>query len=189
MLVIENKLIDPEILTEKFVCDLTKCKGACCVEGDCGAPLDIEELGFLEEIQEKIKPYLTPEGIKEIDKNGGFVLDKSDRKFKTNLIKKGPCVYINYENGIAHCGIERAWKDGVVDFRKPISCHLYPIRISKDNMLEEVNYERWSICKAACSLGKKLKVPVYQFLKEPIIRKYGEGFYLALDREYKLAHL
>ena len=115
-------------------------------------------------------------------------MNKSDKQFKTNLINKGPCVYINYENGIAHCGIERAWKDGVIEFRKPISCHLYPIRISKENSLEELNYERWDICKAACSFGKKLKVPVYQFLKEAIIRKYGELYYEQLDAYYQHYH-
>ena len=185
MLIIDSKIVSIEILSEKFVCDLNKCKGACCIEGDFGAPLEIEELGELDAITEKIKPYLTHEGIEEIEKNGGYIMNKSDKQFKTNLINKGPCVYINYENGIAHCGIERAWKDGVIEFRKPISCHLYPIRISKENSLEELNYERWDICKAACSFGKKLKVPVYQFLKEPLIRKYGAIFYKALDREYK----
>lgn len=185
MIIINSILVDQEILTEKFVCDLQKCKGACCVEGDAGAPLEIDELSIIDDIQEKVKPYITKEGAKELDKNGGYVLDEEDRKFKTNLINKGPCVYINYENGISYCGIEKAWKEGVIDFRKPISCHLYPIRVSNDSTLESIRYDRWSVCKAACSLGKKLQVPVYQFLKEPIIRKYGEVFYAALDWEYK----
>jgi len=184
MLIIENKIIDEAVLTEKFVCDLSKCKGACCIEGESGAPLEIEELSELENIFEEIKPFLTKEGIQAIEKQGHFVLDKVDRRYKTPLIKKGPCAYIQYENGIAQCGIENAWKAGATAFRKPISCHLYPIRIQREASFESLEYETWEICSPACSLGEALKVPVYQFLKEPIIRKYGESFYAALEYAY-----
>lgn len=186
MILIHNNIIDDAILQEKFVCNLSKCKGACCIEGESGAPLEFDELAELEEIFETIKPFLTPEGIESIEQNGHFVFDEIDRIFKTPLIDGGACAYINYdEQGISKCGIEHAWKAGAVEFRKPISCHLYPIRIEKSALFEKLNYEEWDICADACALGKELKVPVYQFLKEPIIRKYGADFYEKIDAYVK----
>ena len=180
MIVIDDKIVSDDVLEEHFVCDLNACKGACCVEGDTGAPLEEKELDILTDIYEQVKPYLTPEGIAVLEKEK-YMWEEEDQSYKTPLIKNGACAYINYDNGIAVCGIEKAFYDGKVKFKKPISCHLYPIRISKKKDFDAVNYERWSICKAACKNGNKLKVPVYRFLKEPIIRKYGEEFYNVLE--------
>lgn len=183
MFLINGKLVSDEIFEEKFVCDLSACKGACCVEGDYGAPLEKEETEILDQIQEKLRPFLSETGIKALDENGAYTT-QSNVGFTTTLVNGRECAYMTVnENGIAQCGIETAWKAGATDFRKPISCHLYPIRVKKNEVVdfEALNYDRWNICKAACTLGAKLKVPVYKFLKEPLIRKYGESFYEALE--------
>lgn len=185
MIVIQDKLISEDLLEEEFVCNLTACKGACCVEGDGGAPLEEFELEILEKEKKNYLPYLNAEGRAELKKQGLWVEEKwmGETYFSTPLLnERGACAYVVYEEGIAFCGIEKAWKEGATQFRKPISCHLYPIRISvlKDGT-EALNYHEWSICNPACKNGKKLGVPVYVFLKEAIIRKYGESFYEALD--------
>ncbi|MFN8277082.1 MAG: DUF3109 family protein [Chitinophagales bacterium] len=184
MLVIEDKIVSDDILEEKFVCELSACKGECCVAGDVGAPLEASELAKLEEIYETIKPYLTEAGIAAIKAQGFWVNTDQPEKYNTPLIENKGCAYINYDNGIAICGIERAYRDGKVDFKKPISCHLYPIRVTKQRKtgMQMLNYERWDVCKAACKNGKKLGVPVYQFLREPIIRAWGEEFYSVLEQ-------
>ncbi|TKK64319.1 DUF3109 family protein [Ilyomonas limi] len=184
MIAIDNKLISDSVLEAQFVCDLNKCKGGCCEDGDAGAPLEIEELNELISNYEVIKPYLTPEGIKAIEKQGKYIYD-TEFGWVTPTVNSGICAYgIRDEKGIIKCGIEQAYYDGKLKWKKPISCHLFPIRIQKsqqDEDLEYVNYEpRQDLCKAACKLGKQLKVPVYIFLKEAIIRKYGEEFYEAL---------
>jgi hypothetical protein len=182
MIVIEDKIISDDVVEEQFVCDLNACKGACCVEGDFGAPLDKSELEILDSIYDKVKPYLTEEGIKTIEEQGKHVFVKGNKEYCTPLMKGGGCAWLNHDsNGVVICGIEKAYRDGVINWKKPISCHLYPIRISKKNGFDAVNYERWSICKAACKNGKALKVPVYKFLKDPLIRKYGEEFYNTLQ--------
>jgi hypothetical protein len=190
MIAIENKLISDQIVEEQFVCDLHKCKGGCCEDGDAGAPLEKEELEELIDNFEVIKPYLTPEGIAAIEKQGKYVYDISFG-WVTPTIKGAMCAYgIKDENGIIKCGIEKAFRDGKLAWRKPISCHLFPIRIKQseqDPDTEYLNYEpRHDLCKAACKLGKQLKVPVYIFLKDAITRKYGEEFYetLAATAEY-----
>jgi hypothetical protein len=182
MIAIDNVLLSNEIVDEKFVCDLDKCKGGCCVDGDCGAPLTEEETHILAAIYPDIKPYLLPEYIAEIERQGFHTMD-AEYGYVTPTVNGGICVYgFTDAAGIVKCGIEQAWKDGVVAFRKPISCHLYPIRITTHPEYELVNYEpRQDLCKAACKLGNKLKVPVYQFLKEAIERKYGTEFYETLD--------
>jgi hypothetical protein len=184
LIAIDNKLISDSVLQAQFVCDLTKCKGGCCEDGDAGAPLEIEELNELISNYEVIKPYLSPEGIKAIEKQGKYIYD-TEFGWVTPTINSGICAYgIRDEKGIIKCGIEQAYYDGKLKWKKPISCHLFPIRIQKsqhDKDLEYVNYEpRQDLCKAACNLGKQLKVPVYIFLKEAIIRKYGEEFYEVL---------
>jgi hypothetical protein len=182
MLVVDNLIVSGEIFEKQFVCNLSKCKGECCVAGDSGAPVKKEELQSLEAEFNNYKDYLTKEGIQSIEKNGFSVYDKEDMTHKTTLIEGGPCAYINYDKkGIAICGIERAYLDGKTSYRKPISCHLYPIRVSSVGELTAVNYEEWDICADACTLGKELKVPVYKFLKEPLIRAYGEEVYSTLD--------
>lgn len=177
MIVLGEKLISEEIFEEKFICDLNACKGACCVEGDSGAPLEEDELHLLEENLEAVLPYLPEKGKKALHEQGAFAVD-FDGEFVTPLVSEGKeCAYTVFEaNGMAKCGIEMAWKDGKSNFRKPVSCHLYPIRIGKLKEALSLNYDRWSICKAACSLGKKEQVPVYKFLQEPLERKFGPEF-------------
>ncbi|MBS1687414.1 MAG: DUF3109 family protein [Bacteroidetes bacterium] len=189
MIAIDNVLLSDEIIQEHFVCDLQKCKGGCCVDGDCGAPLTKDETKILKQIYPKIKNHLKPEYLEEIEKQGTHTTD-SEFGYVTPTVNGGICVYgYTDELGIVKCGIEKAWKEGVIDFRKPISCHLYPIRIKKMKTYEAVNYEpRPSLCAPACALGDKLKVPVYVFLKDALISKYGEEFYQTLEAvaaEYK----
>ncbi len=184
MIAIDNKLISDEIVEQHFVCDLNKCKGGCCEDGDAGALLEMEELDELINNYEVIKPYLTQEGISVIEKNGKYVYD-SEFGWVTPTIKGEMCAYgFRDVNGIIKCGIEKAYNEGKLNWKKPLSCHLFPIRIRRskeDQDVEYLNYEpRHDLCKAACKLGKQLKVPVYVFLKESIIRKYGEEFYATL---------
>jgi hypothetical protein len=165
------------------VCHLEKCKGACCVEGDLGAPLEDNELDEMKAVQKAVKPYLTKEGLKAIKEQGPYILDE-DGDFSTPTIKGKECAYSHYDDkGVLKCGIEQAYLDGKVSFRKPISCHLYPIRITKKKDFEAVNYHKWNICSAACSYGKSLQVPLYKFLKEPLVRKYGGEWYEELVRQ------
>jgi hypothetical protein len=181
MLIVGNTLVSDDVLEKQFVCDLEKCKGACCVEGDLGAPLDEDELLVLEDILEVVKPYLSAEGVKALEEQGAFILDE-DGDFSTPTIGGRECAYAIYDNeGVLKCGIEQAWLDGKTEFRKPISCHLYPIRLGKLKEYESVNYHQWHICQAACALGEALKMPVYKFLKEALIRKYGESWYAELE--------
>jgi len=183
MILIENTVISNDLKDKQFVCDLNKCKGACCVEGDLGAPLEEEELKALDKNLEAIKPYLSKEGLEIIEKEGAYILDEED-DFSTTTIKGRECSFAIYDKGgILKCGMERAYRDGKSDFLKPISCHLYPIRITKYDHYDALNYDRWEICKDACSLGEQLKVSVYKFLKEPLIRKYGETWYRELEEE------
>ena len=183
MIAIDNVLLSDQIISDQFVCDLTSCKGACCVDGDAGAPLDNKELMKVDEVFNEVLPYLRQEGIDEINKQGRYVHDK-EFGWVTPTINSKICVYgIFDKNGIVKCGIEQAYIDGKTNWKKPISCHLFPIVVKKssDGVTEFANYQpREDHCKAACSLGKKLKVPVYNFLKEPLIRKFGEPFYEAL---------
>ncbi len=181
MIQIDDKLISEEIFSEEFVCNLTKCKGACCVEGDMGAPLEKHEPSILDKIYEKVKPYLTLEGIDAIEKKGTWDIDPHDGDYVTPMIGDRDCVYVTYdERGITKCGIEKAYEDGVIDWQKPISCHLYPIRVQEYSTFVALNYHEWQICSDACTLGKELQVPVYKFLKAPLIRKFGEDFYETL---------
>lgn len=188
MIIIDNKLVSNEILEEQFVCDLNKCKGGCCVDGDAGAPLLDDELDHINEVYEAVLPYLDEENKREIERQGKYVYDK-EFGWVTPTISSKVCVYgITDNKGIVKCGIEQAYLDGKVQWKKPISCHLFPIRIklSKNKQTEYVNYEpREDLCSDACSLGKKLKVPVYVFLKDAITRKYGTEFYEALEASAK----
>jgi hypothetical protein len=182
MLAIGDTLVSEDIIEKKFVCDLNACKGGCCVKGDYGAPLEDDELEILEEIYDDVKPYLTERGRKAIEKQGKYVrYEKSE--WVTPLIAGKACAYtITDEHGVVKCGIEKAYYEGKVTFKKPVSCHLYPVRINKmKNSIEAVNYDRWSICKPACKLGDSLKVPIYKFLKESLIRKFGEKWYKELE--------
>jgi hypothetical protein len=182
MIAIDDILLSDDVVQAQFVCDLERCKGGCCVDGDSGAPLTEEETHIIAEIYPKIKSYLPEAYIAEIERQGTHLWD-DEFGYVTPTVNGGICVYgFTDEAGIVKCGIEQAYKEGVVDFKKPISCHLYPLRINTGEGYELVNYEpRKSLCRPACKLGKKLQVPVYKFLKEPIIRKYGPDFYEALE--------
>jgi hypothetical protein len=182
MIAIDNVLLSDDVIHEQFVCDLNSCKGGCCVDGDCGAPLTKEETKIIKWVYPKIKSYLSDECNDEIKKQGKFTTD-DEFGYVTPTINGGVCVYgYKDELGIVKCTFEKAWKEGLIDFQKPISCHLYPIRIKQMPGYEAVNYEpRPTLCKPACKLGKQLKVPVYQFLKDSLVRKFGEDFYEALD--------
>ncbi len=182
MIIIENTVVSEHILEKQFVCDLNKCKGACCVEGDSGAPLELDEMQILDEIYEHVKPYLPHKNIDTIAQKGLYELD-SDGDMCTTTIGDRECVFAIYDaNGILGCGIEKAHNDGKISFKKPISCHLYPIRVSKTAENELVNYSEWEVCSPACDLGKMLKVPAYQFLKEPLVRKFGKQWYEVLQQ-------
>lgn len=184
MIAIDHVLLSEEIIKEQFVCDLTACKGACCVDGDAGAPLDPSELKKMDEVYDAVVPYLEKESVAEIERQGRYVFDK-EFGWVTPTINAAICVYgIKDKNGIVKCGIEQAYLDGKVKWKKPISCHLFPVIVKKSNdgVTEFVNYHpREDHCKAACTLGKKLKVPVYEFLREPLTRKFGKEFYEALE--------
>jgi hypothetical protein len=188
VIAIDNVLISDEVVKAQFVCDLMKCKGGCCEDGDAGAPLEKHELELINEVYEAVKPYLTEEGIKWIERHGRYQYDK-DFGWVTPTIQGKMCVYgFRDQYGIIKCGIEQAYRDGKIPFKKPISCHLYPVIVNrgKKGQFDRVNYEpREQLCNPACVQGRKLKVPVYQFLKEPIIRCFGQEFYDALD---KVAH-
>ena len=176
MIALGNTMISDDVADKHFVCDLNKCKGACCVEGDAGAPLENEELAMLEEIYPKVKPYLSKEGKKAIEEQGLYV--EREGEYETPIIKGRECAYAVYDKqGVLGCGIEKAYNDGEVKFKKPISCHLYPIRITKYDHYDAINYERWHICNCAVKKGTELGVEIYKFLKDPLIRKYGEQWY------------
>jgi hypothetical protein len=191
MIVIDNILVSDEVVEKQFVCDLNKCKGGCCEEGDAGAPLEDQELEIVLEMYEKIKPYLSKTAIKEIEKKGKYVYNKEFGWVTPTLGNdREICVYgYRDEKGIIKCAFEQAYYDGVIPWKKPLSCHLFPIIAHKGKRggYDRVNYEpREKLCNPACGLGKKLKLPTYEFLKEALIRKYGEEFYTALDKATKL---
>lgn len=181
MIVHGKTILSEDIKDKQFVCNISKCKGICCVEGDSGAPLESNEIPIMEEIFAKVKPYLRPEGVKAIEEQGTWVIDDED-DLTTPLVNGNECAYVVFDDkGITKCGIEKAYEDGVIDYQKPISCHLYPIRTKKYDNFEALNYDRWDICSDACSLGEELQVPVYKFLKDPLIRKYGETWFAELE--------
>ena len=185
MLAIDNKLISDEVVLEHFVCDLSKCKGGCCEDGDAGAPLTDEELDDVLESFDAAKPYMTPEGVAVVEKVGKYVYDK-DFGWVTPSINDGLCAYgYKDKKGVIMCSFEQAYNNGLTKWKKPISCHLYPIKISKSKIdpdIEYLNYEpREVLCSGGCKLGDKLKVPAYVFLKDALIRKYGEEFYEGLE--------
>ncbi|WP_228852708.1 DUF3109 family protein [Aegicerativicinus sediminis] len=174
-------LVSEDILDKEFVCNLSACKGACCVDGDAGAPLEESETQILKDIFPMVRPYLRKEGIQSIEKQGPFVIGE-DGDFETPLVNGGECAYVIFDaKGVALCAIEEAYNKGDIDWKKPVSCHLYPVRVKEYSEFSAVNYHRWPICNDACSLGKELKVPVYKFVKEALIRKFGENWYAGLE--------
>lgn len=181
MFQLNKTIISEEILEKEFVCNLSACKGACCVDGDAGAPLTQEETQILVDIYPKVKPFLRPEGIQAIEEQGAFVIG-TDGEYETTLIEGKDCAYVIFDGQTALCGIEQAYNEGIVDWKKPVSCHLYPIRVKEYTDFAAVNYHKWHICSDACALGKELQVPVYKFVKEALIRKFGEQWYQELEK-------
>ncbi len=178
---IQDKIVSTEVFEKKFVCDLNACKGACCVEGDTGAPLTVEEIGIIEDNYEKIKPYMRKEGKVAVELEGVFYMDKGNEPV-TTLVDEKECAFVYFdEQNIAKWAIEKANREGKIDFKKPISCHLYPIRLSKLKEYTVLNYDVWKICQPACECGTNLDVSVYKFLREPLIRAFGDEFYKELE--------
>lgn len=181
MIQLGKTLISEDIIEKEFVCNLSACKGACCVDGDAGAPLNEDELQILTDIYPKVKPYLRKEGIQAIEEQGLYTT--SDGEFETTLIDGKDCAYVIFDdNEIALCGIEEAYNQGDIKWKKPISCHLYPIRVRDYSEFSAINYHKWQVCDDACSLGKELQVPVYKFVKQALIRKFGEDWYIELEK-------
>jgi hypothetical protein len=187
MIIVGSALVSEEIFEEHFVCDLAACKGACCVEGESGAPLLEEELSMLESIEHLVRPYLLAEGIAALQEKGLYERDV-DGDWVTPLVgHHGACAYAIFDaDGTAKCGIEKAFLDGKIAWQKPISCHLYPIRLQSLAEYTAVNYHRWPICAPACECGSKLQVPVYKFLKSPLTRTFGEEWYTELEATFQV---
>ncbi|TKD67260.1 DUF3109 family protein [Flavobacterium sp. ASW18X] len=182
MFQIDSTLISEEILENDFVCNLNACKGACCIEGSSGAPLTEDELPILEQIYTAVTPYLREEGKKAIAEQGVFVKGM-DGEWETPLVNGEECAYVAFsDDGIAKCGIEEAYNDGKIDWKKPVSCHLYPVRTRAYTEFTAVNYHKWTICDPACALGEELKVPIYKFVKDALIRKFGTTWYAELEK-------
>lgn len=177
---IGDVLISDEVLTERFVCDLEKCMGACCIEGDAGAPVDLDEIMQIEEVLPIIWDQLSIPARKVINKQGVAYTDP-EGQLVTSIVNNKDCVFTCYdEKGCCFCALEKAYREGKTRFYKPLSCHLYPIRHKKVGDLDALNYHQWEVCKAAVLLGQKKDVRVYEFLKEPLIRKFGEAWYQEL---------
>ena len=182
MIKIEDKLVADDIIQKDFVCNLSACKGACCVKGDAGAPVEESEIQILEDIYQDVKPYLREEGIQAIEEQGKVTRSSFDEA-ETPLVNGEECAYVTFdEKGTALCGIEKAYRDGKTDFKKPVSCELYPIRLTKLTSVIALNYDRWEICDPACRLGDELKVPIYKFTKNALERKFGQEWYQKLEK-------
>jgi hypothetical protein len=177
-------LISDELKDTLFSCDLEKCKGACCVEGDTGAPLEDEEVSLLEDFLNAIIPLMTPGGIKTVRGNGVFDYD-AEGKFVTPLVEGRECAYAFFSEGIARCAIEEAYRQKKIPFPKPVSCHLYPIRVKRTLLYETVNYHKWPICRKALEKGYRDKIYLYEFLRDALIRKFGRGWYNELIRSFR----
>jgi len=186
MLEIGRAIVSLDILEKKFLCDLLRCKGACCVEGDSGAPITDEEVMAIQKDFSEIRTYLPENHQTEIEKQGFSVID-IDGDQVTPLVNNQQCAYSLVENGILKCGIEKAFLDGKTTFRKPVSCHLFPIRITEYKRFDAVNYEQIDICQPGRECGRSEKLPLFVFLKEPLIRKYGQDWYEQL--EYAAANM
>lgn len=181
MIIIDDTLISEDLKNICFSCNLAQCKGDCCVEGDAGAPLKEEEIAILEDCLDEIKPYMAREGLEVVEKTGVFDYDV-DGEYVTTLVNDRECAFVRFENGISYCAIEKAWLEGKTDFQKPISCHLYPVRLSKLKHHTAVNYDRWDICQAALLRGKQDNIQLYKYLKDPLTREFGESWYRKLTQ-------
>lgn len=181
MIQIQDVVVSLDVLKEKFLCDLTACHGICCIEGDAGAPVEMDEVARLEEVLPSVWDELSPAAREVIDRQGVVYVDR-DGELVTSIVNGKDCVFTCHdEHGCCCCAIEKAYRAGKADFYKPISCHLYPIRVGHYGVYKALNYHRWSVCRAAVLLGEKEDVPVYKFLKEPLIRQFGEAWYAELE--------
>jgi len=178
-------IVSEDVINKDFVCNLNACKGACCVDGDAGAPIEVDETKILEAIYPKVKPFLRQEGIDVIEKQGVYITTE-DGEFETPLINGADCAYVIFdEHKTALCAIEEAYNQGEISWKKPVSCHLYPVRVKDYTEFSAINYHKWQICDDACSLGEELGIPVYKFVKEALIRKFGEDWYSELENVAK----
>ncbi|MBM1105384.1 DUF3109 family protein [Aurantibacter crassamenti] len=182
MFQIGKTIVSEEIIEKDFVCNLNACKGACCIDGNAGAPLEDKETEILVDIYSRVKPFLRPEGIAAIEDQGAFVKG-DDGEWETPLVNESECAYVIFdEKNITKCGIEEAYNQGAIPWKKPVSCHMYPVRVREYTELTAVNYHKWEICDPACSLGAELKVPIFKFVKEALIRKFGKVWYAELEK-------
>lgn len=184
MIAIDHTLVSDDVRDICFACDLSKCHGACCVEGDAGAPLEEDEISIIEDALGEIEPYMTADGIEVVRRAGVFDYDMFGH-FVTPLVHDHECAFVYFENGIAFCAIEKAFREGKISFQKPVSCHLYPVRVSGYSDYSAINYHEWHICHEALKNGKNKDVPLYVFLKEPLIRKFGGDWYRKLTESVK----
>lgn len=183
MIIIDGIFVNEDIFREQFVCDLSKCKGGCCVEGDAGAPLTDKEADSLERAYKNIESLLPEEHREKIEEDGSYTYDRRFGKV-TPTLDSGICAYAFHDkNGIVKCALEQGQRDGNSNVPKPVSCHLFPIRVREQGGFVTLNYEpRPGLCAPACELGRSLKIPVYQFLKDSIIRSFGESFYASVEK-------
>ncbi|MBS4057037.1 MAG: DUF3109 family protein [Bacteroidales bacterium] len=183
MIIIDNTIVSTAFLQAHFICDLSRCKGNCCVLGDAGAPLDEKEIGLLEDQLDGIRPYMTEAGLRVVDEQGVFDYDAGGQ-FVTPLVNDRECAFTNFhQNGVSYCAIEKAFSDGNSSFRKPVSCHLYPVRLAEKDGFIHILYHQWSICVPAVRKGNQARLPLYVFLKEALIRRFGAEWYDRLDKE------
>lgn len=181
MIEIEGRIVSTEIITSRFLCDLSACHGICCVEGNAGAPLEADEQEILRIEYAAYKPYMKPEGVAAVEAQG-FAVTDTDGDLTTPLVNDAECAYSIREGGVTLCAIEKAWKEGDTAFRKPVSCHLYPIRVTRfSNGTVGLNYHRWSVCRPAVECGRREGVALFRALREPIVRCFGEEFFGALE--------
>lgn len=176
MIQIGDQIVSLDILEKEFCCDITKCKGCCCIEGDAGAPLLDSEVDEYQKVLLKILPYLPEKNQQVLKEKGVFYYDEEHEKV-TMLVDNAECAFAEHDGDTLFCGIEHAYRDGKINIQKPISCHLYPIRCRQYRDFEVLNYEQWAICSDAICKGQAEKIKIYQFLKEPLVRKYGEEWY------------
>ena len=185
MFKIGKTLVSEEIIETHFHCNVDACKGACCIEGSGGAPLMENEVKIIDKNYKKIAPYLSQEAKNKISKDGKYIYDK-EGKMETPLLDGKACVYVHYKsNGLLECGIEKAYNEGQIELKKPLSCHLYPIRIKEYSSFTAVNYHKWGICSEACSFGENHKKPLFQFVKEALIKRFGDDWFIELEKVAK----
>jgi len=184
MIQIGDIVVSEALLDQHFICDLARCQGNCCIYGDAGAPLEATESELLDTHIKKILPFMRVEGRKAVSEQGTWVIDPEGDRV-TPLVEGEECAYVYFEEGIARCAIENAYRQGALPFQKPVSCHLYPIRVSRLKTGVALNYHQWSICAPARILGERNGIPVFRFLKDAIVRVYGQSFYDAMERVYE----